>query len=203
MKITRIEEQRKKDRVNVYINGRFSFGLYKDTLINFHLYEGKEISEEEIVSIKEYEELVGAKEKARRYISYRERSKKEIENYLKNKGIQEGIINKVLSDFEKVGLIDDRRFALSWIKNRSNANPKGRFAIKMELLYKGVPENEMEDLLRSIDEKENARKAIEKAVRKYKGKPNKKEKVIEYLRRRGFEMSTLREVVKEFFRNGS
>jgi regulatory protein len=197
-KITRIEEQKKrKTRVNIYIDGEFSFGLYKDTVVKYHLYEGKEISQEQLSSIREFEKLNDAKEKARNYISYRERSKKEITNYLASKGIQEEVAKKVLDDFEKTDLVDDNRFALSWIKNRTKFNPKGNFALKMELRDRGVDENEIENLLQSVDEKENARKALEKAIKKYGKKSSSKKKILEYLKRRGFELQTALEVINE------
>jgi regulatory protein len=197
-KITRIEEQKKKKtRVNIYIDGEFSFGLYKDTVVKYHLYEGKEITAEQISSIREFEKLTEAKEKVRNYISYRERSKKEITNYLASKDIQEELAKKVLDDFEKTELVDDKRFALSWIKNRNKFNPKGNFALKMELKGKGVDEAEIENLLESVDEKENARKALEKAIKKYGKKGSSKKKIVEYLLRRGFELRTALDVISE------
>ena len=84
-KITKIEQQKKKkNRVNIYIDGKFAAGLYKDTVIKYHLYENKQITPAEISSIKEFEEFIDAKEKVLNYISYRERSQKEIKNYLLN-----------------------------------------------------------------------------------------------------------------------
>jgi regulatory protein len=197
-RITRIEEQKKKKtRVNIYIDGEFSFGLYKDTVVKYHLYEGKEITQEQISSIRKFEKLTDAKEKVRNYISYRERSKKEIINYLASKDIQEELAKKVLDDFEKTELVDDKRFALSWIKNRNKFNPKGKFALKMELKGKGVDETEIENLLQGVDEKENAQKALEKAIKKYGKKSASKKKIVEYLLRRGFELQTALDVINE------
>jgi regulatory protein len=197
-KITRIEEQKKKkNRVNIYIDGEFSLGLYKDTVIKFHLYENKEIAPGEIYLIKEFEVITNAKEKVRNYISYRERSKKEIKDYLTNKGIKEEIAVEVLDDFEKADLIDDRRFATSWIKDRNKNNPKGNFALKMELKDKGIEESEIENLLQSVDEKENALKVFEKAVKKYGNDKASKKKIFQYLERRGFKIQTILEVLQE------
>ena len=98
-KITKIEQQKKKkNRVNVYIDGEFFLGLYKDTVVEYHLYENKEITQSEISLIKEFEEITDVKEKVRNYISYRERSKKEIKDYLTNKGIKEEVSKKVLAE---------------------------------------------------------------------------------------------------------
>jgi regulatory protein len=197
-KITRIEQQKKKkNRVNIYIDGAFSLGLYKDTVIKFHLYENKEITSDEVSLIKDFEATTDAKEKARNYISYRERSEKEIKDYLKNKGIKEEVSKKILSDFKKASLIDDHRFAAMWIKDRNKNNPKGNFALKMELKNKGIEEAEIEDLLKCVDEKQNAQKALEKAFRKYGKKKTSKKKILEYLKRRGFEIQTALEVLNE------
>jgi len=199
-KITKIEQQKKKkNRVNIYIDGEFALGLYKDTVIKYHLYENKEITPEEISSIKKFEEFADAKEKVLNFISYRERSRKEIKDYLSNKGIPQVIINKVLNDLEKANLIDDRKFAVTWIKNRNKINPKGNFVLKMELKEKGIEENEIEKLLEDVDEKENARKVLNKAVKKYGKKISAKKKILEYLTRRGFSINTVIEVVNEFY----
>jgi regulatory protein len=199
-KITRIEQQKKKkNRVNIYIDGEFALGLYKDTVIKFHIYENKEITPEEISSIKEFEEFTDAKEKVLNFISYRERSRKEIKDYLSNKEIRQEITNKVLEDLMRSGLIDDRRFAASWMKNRNKINPKGNFALKIELQEKGIKEDEIEKLLENIDEKENARKVLKKAVKKYGKKISAKSKIMEYLRRRGFSINISIEVLNELY----
>ena len=197
-KITRIEQQKKKkNRVNIYIDGEFSLGLYKDTVTKFHLYENKEISPDEISSIKAFEVITDAKEMVRNYISYRERSKKEIKDYLTRKGVEEGITEEVIADFEKADLIDDHRFADVWIKDRNKNNPKGNFALKMELKDKGIEESEIENLLQFVDEKENALKALEKAVKKYGNNKASKTKIFKYLERRGFKTQTILSLLKE------
>ncbi len=197
-KITRIEQQKKKkNRVNIYIDGEFSLGLYKDTVVKYHLYENKEISNDEIASIKEFEEITDAKEKIRNYISYRERSRKEVEAYLKSKGIREEIIAGVLTDFEKANLINDHRFALAWIKDRNKINPKGNLALKIELLNKGLEESQIDEILQSVDEKENAYRALEKAFKKYGRKRASREKIFDYLKRRGFDFHIASEILNE------
>lgn len=197
-KITRIEQQkRKKNRVNIYIDGEFFTGLYKDTVLNYHLYEGKEITKSEVSEIEEFERLTEAKEKAKNYLSYRQRSKKEIKDYLSNKGFEESVIKKVLSDFEEAKLVDDHKFAVSWIKDRNKRNPKGKFALKMELRYKGIDEAEIERLLKTVDEKKNARRALQKAIKKYENKDEARKKIFGYLKRRGFNMRIAKEVMKE------
>jgi len=96
-------------------------------------------------------------------------------------------------------LVDDRKFALAWIKNRNKINPKGNFVLKMELTEKGIEENEIERLLGDVDEKENARKVIKKAVKKYGEKISAKKKILEYIQRRGFSINIAIEVLDELY----
>jgi len=193
-RITRIEEQKKKkNRVNIYIDGKFSLGLYKDTLIKYHLYEGKDITQSEISQIKNHEILTEAKEKVRNYLSYRIRSKKEASDYLYQKQFVKDVIHKVISDFDNAGLLDDREFALMWVKDRSSRNPKGNFVLRQELKNKGISDLDIELALRDIDERENALKAAAKAHKKFQDK----NKIMAYLVRRGFPHFLSKEVIEE------
>ncbi|TEU00471.1 MAG: hypothetical protein E3J23_02745 [Candidatus Stahlbacteria bacterium] len=193
-KITRIEEQKKKkNRVNIYIDGKFSLGLYKDTLIKYHLYEGKDITQSEISQIKNHEILTEAKEKARNYLSYRIRSKKEVSDYLYRKQVNKDVVYKVISDFDNAGLLDDHEFALMWVKDRSMRNPKGNFVLRQELKNKGISDLDIELALRDIDERENALKAASKAHKKFQDK----NKIMAYLVRRGFSHYLSKEVIEE------
>ncbi len=199
-KITKIEEQKRKSRVNLYIDGEFSCGLYKDTVVKYHLYKGKEITKAELSSIQEFEELVRAKEKTRNYLSYRPRSKREVQVYLKDKGFNKDVFEEVTRDFEEAGLINDQRFAEMWVIDRNRRNPKGHFALRMELKQKGINNADIEKTLKLVDERENARRAAEKAIKKYRGKDKKERKILAYLARRGFPSLLAREVLEEILR---
>lgn len=193
-KITRIEEQKKKkNRVNIYVDGKFSLGLYKDTLIKYHLHEGKDITQSEITQIKNHEILAEAKEKARNYLSYRIRSKKEVSDYLYRKQFNKDVIHKVISDFDNAGLLDDHEFAFMWVKDRSMRNPKGNFVLRQELKNKGILDLDIELALKDIDERENALKAAAKAHKKFQGK----NKIMAYLVQRGFPHYLSKEVIEE------
>jgi regulatory protein len=197
-KITKIEEQKKKkNRVNIYIDGEFSSGLYKDTILKYHLYEGKEITKSELSEIQQFEILQDAKEKALNYLSYRTRSKKEIKNYLYKKNFEEEIIYNIINDFENSGLIDDKTFAEMWVKDRSKRNPKGNLILRKELIEKGISEEIINSVLKNINEKENAKRAASKALKKYINKNNFKEKILSYLSRRGFPYYLSKEITRE------
>jgi regulatory protein len=53
MEITSVEKNKKnKDRMSVYIDGRFSFSISEDDYLAMHLYDKSQINAEEIDYIK-------------------------------------------------------------------------------------------------------------------------------------------------------
>lgn len=200
-KITKIETQKKnKKRVNLYIDGEFALGLYKETIVKQSLYAGKEINKSQLFEIKYQESINEAKEKVRNYLTYRDRSKKEIRDYLKVKEFEEDIINDVIENFEEAGLLNDHAFAMMWIKDRNIRNPRGNFLLKMEMEEKGISSDDIEAALTIVDERKNALSAAKKARRKYTGKNDIKRRMYEYLARRGFPSYLLREAIDEVLR---
>ncbi len=86
MKITKLEYQNKDpNRVNVYIDDNFTAGLDVNDIIRLGLFNGQEISKEQvnkIISESEFGKLFNA---ALNFLSFRPRSEWEIRQYLKRK----------------------------------------------------------------------------------------------------------------------
>jgi regulatory protein len=77
MQITAIEPQQKNpQRVNVYLDGEFAFGLA--SIVAVWLKPGQELSEEKAAQLKADDEREVAYQKALHFISYRPRSSAEV-----------------------------------------------------------------------------------------------------------------------------
>ena len=57
MIITSIEEQKKKGRFNIFLDGEFAFGLYKETIYDFGLRVKDNLTEEKVRELKSYDEI--------------------------------------------------------------------------------------------------------------------------------------------------
>ena len=87
MIITSIEEQKNnKNKVSVFIDSVFSFGITKEELISLKLSKNKEISQEELDRIKNYIIFEKAKNRAFKILSFRQYSKLELKNKLSEIG---------------------------------------------------------------------------------------------------------------------
>jgi len=202
--ITQIEPQKKhENRVNVYLDGAFAFGLKDEVLLKHHLHEGDKISDRLIDEVLLSEEKSRAKEKALRLLSYRARSVEELRKKLSEKEFSERTINRVIEDFCRVGLLNDKMFASDYAHSRMMQRPVGKRLLKQELVTKGISEGiaekSVEEVYKKQTEEEIAGSLIQKRVKRYGGEDPKKirKKLSEFLFRRGFNWDVISAVLSE------
>jgi regulatory protein len=192
-----VAQKRNQDRVNVYLDGKFAFGLA--TIEAIRLKRGQVLSDADIERLQAADDVEKAREKALRFLGNRPRSEWEVRQNLQKAGYGAGTIDRVLERLRGVGLVDDAAFVRYWLDNRAQFKPKGALALRQELRRKGV-EREVIDavLVESEHADDNAalRSALAKADR-YRQLPRQEfaQKLGAYLARRGFDYETVREAV--------
>lgn len=201
MQITKIEVQKKcKDRYNIFIDSVFRFGLDEGVVARLGLYEKKEINEKEIEQIEKEEVVAKAFNVAVNFLKTRERSKKEIRDKLKIKEYSESVIEKVLAKLENLDLLNDKRFAEMFVRDRMKLKPKGKKVLSIELAQKGIDRDIIEEVLQELmsgdEEIELAKKVFEKAEKKYSGleKNLRRDKIIKYLLGKGFSYNIVEKI---------
>ena len=147
------------------------------------------------------DELKKAKNLAFRLLKYRNRSEKEIVNRLKGRKISKEVIEQVITKLKSLSLLDDRKFAESWIRERIRKG-YGLLKIKSELKEKGIRQDLLEDLLEDFNKDEwvllQIKKLAQKKIKKYnKIDLNIKRKILSYLVRRGFPSEKVIRVLEE------
>ncbi|MDX1663213.1 MAG: RecX family transcriptional regulator [Candidatus Promineifilaceae bacterium] len=195
-KITALKPQkRNKERVNVYLDDVFAFGLALDAAIGLHV--GQTLSADEIAALKDEDAFVRAKGRALRYLGYRPRSVDEVRRNLARKGVEEPVIERVLAYLEHYDYVDDLAFAEYWIEQRETFKPRGRLALQQELRQKGVARRTIDEALADLDETQAARRAAMKRGRRYANLPYDefRRKLGGFLQRRGFRYGTARDAV--------
>jgi len=194
-KITALKFQKKnRDRVSVYLDGRFAFGL--PAIVAARLKPGQALTDVEIAALREEGDAEGSYNRALNYLSYRPRSRAEIETYLQRRGVSEGHIAAITSRLERAGFVDDAAFARFWVENRERFRPKGPRALRYELRSKGLADAEIEDALAAVDAAESAYRAAGKKARQlsHRDEATFQRKLVEYLARRGFDYEVARQV---------
>src|SRR6056297_2394288 len=109
-RITAISQQkRQKERVNIYIDGRYGFSLSLWAAAG--LKTGDHLNSEKIRNLKTLDEKEKAYQRAAGYLSIRPRSCMEIRRYLKNKGFSPQTIESVVGQLTDYGYLNDNAFA--------------------------------------------------------------------------------------------
>lgn len=202
MKITSIKTQkRKQDRVSIYIDDQFSFGLSQDIRYKFQLAVGMEITDEFINEILMKEEEKKVLESALNFLSYRARSEKELFTRLTQKEYPNDFIIKAISYCKEYGYINDKEFALSFIRDKTNLNKYGPKKLRYELYKKGVSQNIIDEVL--IPDKDSEYEmALElglKKITRYKNdnKDAVYRKLGGFLQRKGYSSDIVYKVLRE------
>src|SRR5258706_15787997 len=116
-KITAIESQKNRNRVNIHLDGEFAFGL--DRFVAAWLKTGDELSEEKIAKLQGDDAREWDYQQAMLFLSYRARSEKEIRQNLLKHEIPEEVIEQTLERLQEAGLANDNQFARVWVENRN------------------------------------------------------------------------------------
>jgi regulatory protein len=179
-----------KGKYAVEIDGVFSFYISPETSFKNNLHEYSEIDIEKLKEIKRSESLKSAKNEALKYLSYKKRTMKEVENKLENLGYTREIIEEAILKLQELDYIDDMDYSISYIKQSQKLNPVSSERIKYNLKSKGIPNRIIESALSEIDIDEygDAKKLLSK---KYKDIENMKDlkikrKAIRFLKYRGY-----------------
>ena len=196
MVITKIRHQIKNtDRVNVFVDGKYSFSLDLNQLLKSKLKTGLHINESELKKLKKLSSDGKIKIRALEWLTLRPHSKKELVDYLKRKKIESKQIEVWVKHFQKMGYQDDLNFAKWWLEQRLSKHKSKRYIIQ-ELRLKGVNQEIIAEVLDSqLNEKDTVKQLVLKKRKLAKYQDEKK--LIEYLLRQGFNYSLIKEVLAE------
>lgn len=199
-KVTALEVQKhSKDRVNVYLDEVFAFGLAAIEAV--HLHVGDELSDEQIAELKVADMIERAYMRTLDFLSYRPRSEAELYQYLLGRcSCSEDVADIVVQRLSRAGFIDDTAFAQYWVENRTAFRPRGQRALVYELRQKGVSADIVEAALMDFDEREAAWAVAEEQARKLEHLQADKfrKRLSGRLARRGFSYDLIREILDHY-----
>lgn len=205
---------RDSNRVNIYINNKFSLSLDVKQVVDLQLKVGKVISEGELQNLHSASEFGKLYQRALEWALTRPRSRWETHDYLKrcqlkrlqlNKKrtrdglkalleIQDSTISMVLERLSDRGYVDDQKFAEFYIENRFVKKGVSKRRLEMELHKKHIPDYIIIDALAksSRNENEELTKMIVKKSKKYDPP-----KLMQYLLGQGFDYESVKNAIEK------
>lgn len=146
------------------------------------------------------EKLQKILDSALRILNIRPHSEKELKNKLLTKFAEEKeLINEVIGDLKRTGLVNDQVFSEQYVNYRLSSAPRGRLLLKKELDQKGITSEVCGEILNEINEEELALEAANRKLKTFSAVPaeKKKEKLFRFLASRGFSSDVVYKTVKK------
>ncbi len=139
MKITDIKQQVKRaDRYSIYIDGKYSFSLSANELLNQHLKIGQEFNRSQYNEVQQKALEDKAYMRSLDLLARRSRSEWEMEQYLIKKSYDNNTTTRILSKLRKKGLLDDLKFAQIWVADRRRLKNVSKRRLLQELQQKRI-----------------------------------------------------------------
>ncbi len=197
--ITSIEQQqRRRSRVNVYLDSRFAFSLASIVAESAALRRGAYLSEKQVDDLLNSDQFQKTMDSALRFLSYRPRSEKEVRQNLARKRFPEPFIERAIIRLKELRFVDDEAFARFWVENREANSPRSHRALKYELRSKGVDQEILDEAIDdTVDQDASALAAARKKLASLRNLEYNdfRQKLGGYLARRGYDYDTIRSVV--------
>lgn len=205
MIITSIKRQKKRrNRVSVFLDGEFAFGMNEDAVFRFGLCKGMTLDESLRKEVEEFDNSVQARLNAERFIAVRMRSEREVRQRLHRQGFPDDTIEETIAVFRRVNLLDDAEFARMWVRDRLALRPRSSAMLRRELRTKGVTDEVADQVLKEAfevtEDADVARALAETYCRKHPNIEGEvlKRRLASFLQRKGYTYSLVYDVVKEF-----
>jgi len=138
------------------------------------------------------------------FLSIRNRSEKEMRDFLTRKNAAVEIIEDVIKHLKEHNFLNDETFARSFVLSQVRLKPKGSVLLKIELRQKGIADAIIQNVLAEVqeeipDELSQAKSLIAKKMERMKGASRNEiySKIGGFLSRRGFSWNIVKKAIDE------
>lgn len=202
MIITSLERQQRRRRVNVFVDGRFALAVGLDLAAERGLHTGMTLNEADLLALRQAEARQRAYEAGLRLLAYRPRSEREMRQRLARRGFERPLIDETVERLRRLGYLDDEAFARYWTENRDQLSPRARRLIQSELRLKGIDPETAAEASTVVSDEDAAYRAAARRLRSLVGLdfPSFRDRLGNFLRRRGFTYDVARHTVDRCWR---
>jgi regulatory protein len=199
--ITALRVNTRKERVNVFVDGLFSFTIAEELRVIHHLEVGQNLSDDQINELRKKDLYFSCMEAAVHYLSYRPRSESEVGRRLKQRGFDYETVQEVISKLKEQQLIDDVSFSQFWRNNRLAFSPRSTRLIRLELRQKGVAAETVNEVLKDLNDEDSVYEAGLKKAHRLTGSDydDFRRLLYDYLRRRGYSYETVKRAIERLW----
>lgn len=198
MKITQLSAQVKNpNRVNVFVDGKFRFGLDITQVVDLGIKVGLELDSTSLAELEQEGEFGKLYAQTLNYCVLRPRSEREVRDYLwrrsqpkllksgkKTAGLPPELTDRTIARLQQKGYLDDLKFAKWWVENRFVKKGVSQRRLQQDLTKKGVAADITNQVL--ADSSRNDQTELQKVLAKRAHRYSDSSKLAAYLVRQGF-----------------
>lgn len=167
MKITAIEEQKKhKNRMSIFLDGAFAFGIDAFSLYALKLKEGDEIDDTRLAEIKRTVLFEDAKRKAMKLLSSRSYTVRDMTKKLSDYTGDAQTTEKTIVFLKEYRFLDDADYARRYASDCFRIKKLGKRNIRFKLLEKGISPILADEVLAELEDTETTEENITYLLRK-------------------------------------
>ena len=193
-----------KKRCKVYLDGEFAFVLYKGELREYGIKVGTEISEatyEEITSVVLSKRC---KLRAMNLLQKKDYTTRQLKDKLEEGLYPKELVDEAIEYVSSYKYLDDERYARDYINYHMSTRSKNR--IVQDLVTKGISKDMLMPIMEELYDEESGDVELDQVkalLIKKRYDPDttdfkEKQKIMAFLMRRGFQMSTIRKAMNYF-----
>lgn len=164
MRIIKIKKQ-KNNKYQIEFDNKEKIITYDEVILKYNLLYKKELSESEIKDIVASNDYYDVYNEMIKYLTKKHHSKKECIEYLQKFSLKEKDRKRIISELEKINLINDINYTKAYVYDRFYLTNDGLNKIRKNLLNQNISEELIENELRTISYDDIVSK-ITKLIRK-------------------------------------
>jgi len=201
LKITSIKQQLKNiDRVSVFLDGKYTFSLTLDQLLNEKLKRDDVLEEERVKQLQKLSDEGKIRARALEWLLSRPHSTREFRDYLYRKKADKDHIEALVEEFTDRKYLNDEAFAKWFAELRQRKNKSSR-AISSELFSKGIFPATIQSVVTQLKEDSGVddKQSLKVLVNKLRNRTRYQDdiKLKQYLISKGFSYSDIKQVLAE------
>ena len=201
--ITALDAARPKGWFDLTVEGKPPFLVDSETIYKNSLRVGGVVTESMLGKIRYESDLAWLKYKGTQILSRRMVSERELRRKLTEEKRPVNIREEVITQFKNYGFLDDTKFAASFVRTQIAHGPKSKMFLKQKLREKGIQDDialqAIEAEFGGFDEISAVKGMAAKKYQTVKYLPPQKAKnrVINFLRSRGFPWDIIRQAIDD------
>lgn len=197
MKITAIKQQVKNsNRASIFVDGKYSFSLSIDQLVEERLKNGVELDEHALKKLKKKSEDGKLRARSMEWLMSRPRSEKEYKTYLYKKNVPKEQIDYFTEEMVGKKYLSDETFC-RWFMGVKTRQLKSNKELKYLLRQKGISGSIIDECLSEGGDNEHDRLKELIVAKRRQLKYRDDAKLLAYLARKGYSFSEIKEALAE------